>query len=85
MPRLPVVQFNDAPAPANLPGADCWVNEIEGLALQFDQLRQVKQRGLDQRRRPRITRGNKRNVLAGWHFGSDRFDFAAVPTAGASA
>lgn len=77
MPRLPVVQFNDTRLhPQTFQGGLLEVNEIDGLALQFGQLRQVKQRDSTNAEDLGITRGNKRNVLAGRHPGSDRFDFA---------
>ena len=77
MPRLPVVQFNDTRLhPQTFQGGLLEVNEIDGLALQFGQLRQVKQRDSTTAEDLGITRGNKRNVLAGRHPGSDRFDFA---------
>ncbi|WP_162962619.1 OprD family porin, partial [Pseudomonas aeruginosa] len=77
MPRLPVVQFNDTRLhPQTFQGGLLEVNEIDGLALQFGQLRQVKQRDSTNAEDLGITRGSKRNVLAGRHPGSDRFDFA---------
>ncbi|MDO2068573.1 OprD family outer membrane porin, partial [Escherichia coli] len=70
MPRLPVVQFNDTRLhPQTFQGGLLEVNEIDGLALQFGQLRQVKQRDSTNAEDLGITRGNKRNVLAGRHPG----------------
>ncbi|WP_069866240.1 OprD family porin [Pseudomonas citronellolis] len=76
-PRLPVVQYNDTRLhPQTFQGGLAEINEIDGLAVQLGQLRQVKQRDSSNAEDLSITRGNKRNIQPGRHSTSDRFNLA---------
>ncbi|WBG62580.1 OprD family porin [Pseudomonas citronellolis] len=76
-PRLPVVQYNDTRLhPQTFQGGLAEINEIDGLAVQLGQLRQVKQRDSTNAEDLTITRGNKRNIQPGRHSTSDRFNLA---------
>ncbi|GBL55945.1 putative porin [Pseudomonas citronellolis] len=76
-PKLPVVQYNDTRLhPQTFQGGLAEINEIDGLAVQLGQLRQVKQRDSTNAEDLTITRGNKRNILPGRHASSDRFNLA---------
>jgi hypothetical protein len=72
-----VVQYNDTRLhPQTFQGGLAEINEIDGLAVQLGQLRQVKQRDSSNAEDLSITRGNKRNILPGRHSTSDRFNLA---------
>ena len=76
-PRLPVVQYNETRLhPQTFQGGLAEINEIDGLAVQLGQLRQVKQRDSSNAEDLSITRGNKRNIQPGRHSTSDRFNLA---------
>ena len=86
MPRLPVVQFNDTRLhPQTFQGGLLEVNEIDGLALQFGQLRQVKQRDSTNAEDPASPAATSATY---WRAGTPAATAStspAVPTAGASA
>lgn len=74
-PRLPVVQYNDTRLhPQTFEGGLLQIDEIDNLAVQLGQLRQVKQRDSTNDEDMTITRGNKRNIQLGSHTTSDRFN-----------
>ncbi|MCP1606695.1 OprD family porin [Pseudomonas citronellolis] len=76
-PKLPVVQYNDTRLhPQTFQGGLAEINEIDGLAVQLGQLRQVKPRDSTNAEDLTITRGNKRNIQPGRHASSDRFNLA---------
>ncbi|KAF1051518.1 MAG: Porin-like protein NicP [Stenotrophomonas maltophilia] len=75
LPKLPVVQYNDTRLhPQTFQGGLLEMNEIDHLAVQLGQLRQVKQRDSSNDEDLSMTRGNKRNLTPGRHTSSDRFN-----------
>ncbi|PWU26379.1 outer membrane porin, OprD family [Pseudomonas sp. RW407] len=77
LPKLPVVQYNDTRLlPQTFQGALVESKELDDLDLQAGQLRQVKQRDSSNAEDLGVTRGNKRNITAGSHLTSDRFNLA---------
>ncbi|QJP09383.1 OprD family porin [Pseudomonas multiresinivorans] len=77
LPKLPVVQYNDTRLlPQTFQGGLAEINEIDGLTAQLGQLREVKQRDSSNNEDLSMTRGNKRNIVAGSHLTSDRFNIA---------
>ena len=77
LPKLPVVQYNDTRLlPQTFQGALVESKELDDLDLQLGQLREVKQRDSSNNEDLSMTRGNKRNIVAGSHLTSDRFNIA---------
>ncbi|MDU4253139.1 OprD family porin [Pseudomonas sp.] len=77
LPKLPVVQYNDTRLlPQTFQGALVESKELDDLDLQVGQLREVKQRDSSNNEDLSMTRGNKRNIVAGSHLTGDRFNLA---------